>query len=120
MHSSTGRRAPRRPSVRGLALFGGLVLGGASLATASFGPMAPCQALAARVGQTVALKEQGMPLDKAVGTLSAPTFEDGIVDREHAAYFERQLPGAVRFAYVAEMNAQDAAAYYLKQCRTGG
>ena len=73
----------------------------------------------ARAGKAVGLKQQGVPLEKALPALSARNAEDGIPDGEQAAYFDRQLPGAVRFAYVAGMNAETATAYYLKQCRTG-
>lgn len=120
MHTIADVRARRGLPLPGIVVIGATVIAAASLALARPGPEPACQALAARVGQAVALKKQGVPIDKAVATLSARTSEDGIPGGGQAAYFDRQLPAAVRFAYVAGMGAENATAYYLKQCRMGG
>lgn len=120
MHTLADVRAPRGVSLLGVVVFGAMVIAAASLAIARPAPEATCQALAARVGQAVVLKSKGTPIDKAVASLSARTPEDGSLDDAQAAYFDRQLPGAVRFAYVAGMSVENATAYYLKQCRMGG
>lgn len=120
MHSIAASRARLAVPLPVIAVIGAPAVFAASLVMARPGPAVACEALAARVGQAVALKKQGAPIDKAVASLSARTIEDGIPEAEQAAYFDRQLPGAVRFAYVAGMGAENATAYYLKQCRMGG
>jgi hypothetical protein len=88
-------------------------------ARAASGPEAACKALAARVEQAVKLKKQGTTAEKAFAELSALPAGDAVLPGDQAAYFGKQLPGAVRFAYVAGMSPENAAAYYLKQCRIG-
>jgi hypothetical protein len=120
MHTIAEGRVRHRIPFRAVAGFGAVAVALSSLAMARPASEAACRALAARVGQAVELKAKGTPIDKAVSGLSARTPEDGILGDAQAAYFDRQLPGAVRFAYVAGMSAGNATAYYLKQCRTGG
>ena len=88
-------------------------------ARAAPGPEAACRALSARVEQAVNLKKQGTAAEKAVAELSALPAGHAVPAGEQTAYYGRQLPNAVRFAYVAGMNPENAAAYYLKQCRIG-
>jgi hypothetical protein len=120
MHTIADGRVQFRVPFRAIAVFGAAAIALSSLALARPGPEPACQALAARVGQAVVLKAKGTPIDKAVASLSARTPEDASLDGAQAAYFDRQLPGAVRFAYVAGMSADSATSYYLKQCRMGG
>lgn len=88
-------------------------------ARAAPGPEAACKSLAARVEQAVNLKKQGTAAEKAVAELTALPAGDTVPAGEQTAYYSRQLPNAVRFAYVAGMSPENAAAYYLKQCRIG-
>lgn len=88
-------------------------------ARAAPGPEAACKALAARVEQAVNLKKQGMSAEKALAELSALPISDAVPSGDQTAYYGKQLPSAVRFAYVAGMSPESASAYYLKQCRIG-
>jgi hypothetical protein len=88
-------------------------------ARAAPGPEAACKALAARVEQAVSLKKQGQSAEKALAELSALPIDRAVPSGDQAAYYRKQLPSAVRFAYVAGMSPESASAYYLKQCRIG-
>lgn len=111
----------RQAGTRILAALGGAAL----LAMASLpvraapGPEAACKALSARVEQAVNLKKQGTSAEKALAELSALPIGDAVPSGDQTAYYWKQLPSAVRFAYVAGMSPENASAYYLKQCRIG-
>lgn len=91
----------------------------ANQAQAAPGPQAACKALAARVAQAVNLKKDGVAAEKALADLSALSTGDAVPAGDEAGFFSKRLPSAVRFAYVAGMSPENAAAYYLKQCRIG-
>jgi len=101
-----------------------LILSSTTLCTAlaapglGAGPEPACSALSELTRQAVALKKQGVPVDKAITVLSSQPAPD-IVPPGQLEFYRKQLPGAARFAYVAGMSGDGAARYYLDQCRKG-
>ena len=100
----------------GLAVVLSATAAGAALAAP--GPEAACHALAEQTRQALAMKKQGLPVDKAITALASQPVP-GTVPPEQVAFYTERLPGAARFAYVEGMSGDDAAEYYVKQCRKG-
>ncbi len=87
-------------------------------ALAAPGPQEACQAISEQTREAVALKKQGMAVDKAVTQLSAQPVPGSVPSAQHD-FYKSKLPGATRFAYMAGMSGEGAAAFYLKQCLQG-
>ena len=87
-------------------------------ALAAPGPEEACQAISMQTREAVALKQQGMAVDKAVKQLSALPVP-GSIPAAQRDFYQSKLPGAVRFAYMAGMSGEGVAAFYLKQCLQG-
>jgi hypothetical protein len=90
----------------------------AGVASAAPGPEAACQALSAQVREAVALKKQGTAVGSAVDAVSAQPVPASVPADQHS-FYQAKLPGATRFAFMAGMSGDDAAAFYLKQCLQG-
>ena len=91
---------------------------GVAPALAAPGPQEACQAIATHTREAVALKKQGMAVNKAVTQLSAQSVPGSVPSAQHD-FYKSKLPGAVRFAYMAGMSGEGVAAFYLKQCLQG-
>ena len=101
-----------------LALSALLWVSGVGLAWGAPGPQAACQALAEQTREAVALKQQGLAVDKAVARLSMQPPPDSVPAAQQD-FYQGKLSGATRFAYMAGMSGEGAAAFYLKQCLQG-
>ncbi|QCB47872.1 hypothetical protein [Hydrogenophaga sp. PAMC20947] len=101
-----------------IALSAFLVVSGIGSALAAPGPEAACQALSEQTREAVALKKQGLAVDKAVAQLSAQPVPGNIPSAQHD-FYKTKLPGATRFAYMGRMSGDGMAQFYLKQCLQG-
>lgn len=95
-----------------------LLASGVGLAQAAPGPDEACQALAEETREAVVLKKQGIPVAKAVDSLSSKPVPDSVPAAQHD-FYKSKLPGATRFAYMAGMSGDGMAKFYLKQCLQG-
>lgn len=98
--------------------FAAIFSSGPGLALAAPGPKEACQAIAEQAREAVAMKKQGLAVDKAVAQLAAKPVPDSIPSAQHG-FYKSKLPGALRFAYMGGMSGDGTAAFYLKQCLQG-
>lgn len=87
-------------------------------ALAAPGPQEACQAISEHAREAVALKKQGIAVDKAVARFSAMPVPGSVPSAQHD-FYQSKLSPAIKFAYMAGMSGDGTAAFYLKQCLQG-
>lgn len=104
--------------LKSIALFAVLWVSITGSALAAPGPQEACQAISEHSREAVALKKQGVAVDKAVAQISALPVPGSVPSAQHG-FYQSKLPGAIKLAYMAGMSGEGTAAFYLKQCLQG-